>query len=60
MGVCDGFGDWLKCLRCSNLCSSMCPLEGKDVVEEFRKRMLSEDVNAIYSENGFNNSRGNF
>lgn len=53
MGICDGFGDWLKCLRCSNLCSSMCPLEGKDVVKEFRKRMLSEDGSINFSGNDF-------
>lgn len=39
MELCRGFEDWLRCLKCSLICTRMCPLEAEDVVGEMRKRM---------------------
>ncbi|MEW6675544.1 MAG: hypothetical protein AB1348_06035 [Nitrospirota bacterium] len=43
MELCKGFEDWLACLKCPNLCTKECPIEGEDVVEEMKRqiRLLS-------------------
>lgn len=42
MQYCEGFGDWVKCLRCEHLSTLKCPLEEESVVEGLRLRMLAE------------------
>jgi len=39
MEICKGFGDWLACLKCPNICTKMCPIEKDNVIEELRKRI---------------------
>lgn len=39
MEGCEGVRDWLGCIRCRHICSSRCPLEGADVVENLARRM---------------------
>lgn len=39
METCKGLGDWLACVRCPNICTKTCPIEGENVVEELKKRI---------------------
>jgi hypothetical protein len=39
MNICNGFKDWLECLKCPYLCSRTCPLENENVVEEMRRQI---------------------
>lgn len=42
MEYCEGFKDWLMCLRCELLGRKGCPLEGENLAEGMRIRMLTE------------------
>lgn len=48
MELCKGFEDWLECLKCPDLCTKKCPLEGENVMEKMRSqmRLLSISVKA--------------
>jgi hypothetical protein len=37
MELCKGFENWFECLKCPNLCTKKCPLEGENVMEEMQK-----------------------
>jgi hypothetical protein len=39
MDICNGFKDWLGCLKCPHLCSKTCPLENDNVIEEMSRHM---------------------
>ncbi|GAB4408816.1 MAG: hypothetical protein OHK0032_04270 [Thermodesulfovibrionales bacterium] len=36
---CRGFNGWLACLSCSYICTKMCPIERKDVIEEMKRQI---------------------
>lgn len=42
MEGCIGIGDWTRCPGCSLLCSSMCPIESDNVMEELKKNFSLE------------------
>ncbi|MBI4823788.1 MAG: hypothetical protein HY805_06125 [Nitrospirae bacterium] len=51
MQYCEGFRDWLKCLRCVDICTGRCPLEKENLVEGMRVRMLTEgDIKSMFNE----------
>lgn len=37
---CKGFGDWMKCLYCKDICSQNCPIETEDAFESFLRESL--------------------
>lgn len=39
MEACKGFGNWLACLKCPNICTKMCPIEKENAMEELRQRI---------------------
>ena len=39
MEPCKGFKNWFECLSCPRLCTTYCPLEGKNVIEEMRRHI---------------------
>lgn len=40
MEVCKGLENcWLACLKCSEICTKMCPIEKEEAMEELRQRM---------------------
>ncbi len=41
MEACKGFGNWLACLKCPNICTKMCPIEKENAMEELRQRISS-------------------
>ncbi|MEJ2183960.1 MAG: hypothetical protein P8Y66_10645 [Nitrospirota bacterium] len=49
MKDCEGLGEWIRCLRCTYLCTARCPLEGKDVMERlaswYRRREAERAAN---------------
>lgn len=40
---CEGVGDWLKCLKCSLICSNKCPLEAENVYDALWESLLATD-----------------
>ncbi len=53
MEGCEGIMDWLGCIRRRYICSSRCPLEGADVVENLARQMRK-----IAPENDSDNADG--
>jgi len=39
MEACKGFGNWLACLKCPNICTKMCPIEKENAMEELGQRL---------------------
>lgn len=44
MEYCEGFKNWLKCLRCADICTSRCPLEKESQREAGIWRSKENDV----------------
>lgn len=43
MDDCRGFGNWLACLKCIDICTSKCPFEREDVFEEFKIMIRTQE-----------------
>ena len=58
MGYCDGFRNWLSCLKCDQLCLEECPLQAGDIDELIRQMNLAEAHMADFFFGGISSPRG--